>query len=130
MKQFNLDEYLKNPSRKIVTRDGHNARIISTDRKSPTGHNIVVLLDYGSEEISTTCNNNGETEFCSPFQSKGDLFFVPEKKEGWINVYRGNGGCNTFVCNRIFATKEEARRKKRDIIATIKIEWEEDNGED
>ncbi len=43
MKKFSLEEYLKNPNRKIVTRDGHNARIISTDRKSPTGHNIVVF---------------------------------------------------------------------------------------
>ena len=125
MKKFSLDEYLKNPSRKIVTRDGHNARVISIDRKSPTGHNIVVLLDYGSEEISTTCDNNGKTEFCSPFQSKGDLFFAPIKKEGWINVCRGCGEYNTYVCNRIFATKEEAKREKRDIIATIKIEWEE-----
>ena len=26
MKQFNLDEYLKNPNRKIITRDGRNVR--------------------------------------------------------------------------------------------------------
>lgn len=32
MKQFNLDEYLKNPSRRVVTRDGRNVRIICTDR--------------------------------------------------------------------------------------------------
>ena len=126
MKKFSLDEYLKNPSRKIVTRDGHNARIISTDRKSPTGHNIVVLMDYGSEEISTTCNNNGGTEFCSPFQSRGDLFFAPEKQEGWVNVSYGKSRCNTFVCNRIFATKEEAEKQKNDdVVAIIKIEWEE-----
>ena len=30
MKPFNLDEYLKNPNKKIVTRDKRNARIIST----------------------------------------------------------------------------------------------------
>lgn len=34
MKQFNLDEYLANPSRKVVTRDGRNVRIRCTDRKS------------------------------------------------------------------------------------------------
>ena len=126
MKQFNLNEYLKNPDRKIVTRDGHNARIISTDRKSPTGHNIVVLLDYGSEEISTTCDNNGETEFCSPFQSKGDLFFVPEKKEGWVNIYEYNSKIATGTV--VYNTKEEAESAKGnrfDYISTIKIEWEE-----
>ena len=33
MKPFNLDEYLKNPSRKVVTRDAVNARIICTDAR-------------------------------------------------------------------------------------------------
>ena len=31
MKQFSLEEYLKNPSRKVVTRDGRKARIVCTD---------------------------------------------------------------------------------------------------
>ena len=126
MKKFSLDEYLKNPGRKIVTRDGHNARIISTDRKSPTGHNIVVLMDYGNEEISTTCNNNGETEFCSPFQSKGDLFFAPEKIEGWVNIYKYNSKITTG--SLVYNTKEEAESAKgnrSDYISTVKVEWEE-----
>ena len=127
MKKFSLNEYLKNPDRKIVTRDGHNARIISTDRKSPTGHNIVVLLDYGSEEISTTCNNNGETEFCSPFQSKGDLFFAPIKKEGWVNIYL-DAENSSYVETCIYKSKEEAEedgKKWSRYITTVKIEWEE-----
>ena len=33
MKPFNLEEYLKNPSLKIVTREGKDARIICTDAK-------------------------------------------------------------------------------------------------
>ena len=32
MEKFNLEEYLKNPSRKVVTRDGRNVRIVCTDR--------------------------------------------------------------------------------------------------
>ena len=127
MKKFSLDEYLKNPGRKIVTRDGHNARIISTDRKSSTGHNIVVLLDYGNEEISTTCNNNGETEFCSPFQSKGDLFFAPEKKEGWINIYLDaeDGSCAETCIYKSKEEAEESGKKWSCYITTVKIEWEE-----
>ena len=31
MKQFNLEEYLKNPLRKIVTRGGRPVRIVCTD---------------------------------------------------------------------------------------------------
>lgn len=33
MRPFNLDEYLKDPSKKLVTRDGKEARILCTDRK-------------------------------------------------------------------------------------------------
>lgn len=33
MKQFNLKEYLKDPNKKVVTRDGKNVRIICTDRQ-------------------------------------------------------------------------------------------------
>ena len=34
MKQFNLEEYLKDPSREIITRDGRPVRIICTNAKS------------------------------------------------------------------------------------------------
>ena len=33
MKQFNLDEYLKNPTKKVITRDGNSVRILCTDAK-------------------------------------------------------------------------------------------------
>jgi hypothetical protein len=33
MEQFSLEEYFKNPTRPIVTRDGRSARIICTDAK-------------------------------------------------------------------------------------------------
>lgn len=33
MKRFNLDEYLDNPNRKVVTRNGKSVRIKCTDRK-------------------------------------------------------------------------------------------------
>ena len=34
MKQFDLQEYLKNPSRKVATRDGRDVRIICTNYDS------------------------------------------------------------------------------------------------
>ena len=36
MEQFSLAEYLKNPTRPIITRDGRIARIICTDAKRIT----------------------------------------------------------------------------------------------
>ena len=37
MKQFSLEEYLANPSKKVVTRDGRNVRIICTDLVTSCG---------------------------------------------------------------------------------------------
>lgn len=125
MKQFDLQEYLKNPDRKIITRDGKSARIICTDRVCKT-HTILALLfedeDRDREEVYQYTSKG---EYFPNASSPHDLFFVPIKKEGWINVYYGNGRYKTYVCNKIFATKEEAQRCGRDIVATIKIEWEE-----
>lgn len=33
MIQFNLKEYLKNPNRKVITRDGRDVKIIRIDKK-------------------------------------------------------------------------------------------------
>ena len=126
MKQFSLEEYLKNPTRKIVTRDGHNARIICTDRRGLNVKPIATLITIpnGDEIIKTYWENGVETQGYE--DNPNDLFFVPIKKEGWIKVYYGKSRCNTFVCNRIFATKEEAEKQTNDnVVAIIKIEWEE-----
>lgn len=124
MKPFSLEEYLKNPTKKVITRDGRSARIICTNRLDETYPVIALVKDEYTEKCY------GYSKFGKIYQYANrdcelDLLFASEKKSGWINVYRGNGGHNTFVCNRIFATKEEAKIEKRDIIATIKIEWDE-----
>lgn len=122
MRPFDLQEYLKNPDRQIVTRGGRNARIICTDRNSDD-HPIVALLQ--GPVCEKTCFYRRDGLWLDDTETSIDLLFAPEKKSGWVNVCRGCGEYNTYVCNRIFATKEEAKREKRDIIATIKIEWEE-----
>ena len=50
MKQFNLDEYLQNPSRKVVTRDGRKVRIVCTDKKGACPIVALVTRDYGVAE--------------------------------------------------------------------------------
>ena len=122
MKQFNLDEYLKNPNRKIITREGKSVRILCTDAKGNFPIVALVKIHNGAETIIRLRENG---HFYNDTEDSRDLFFAPVKKSGWINVCRGCGEYNTFVCNRIFATKEEAQRENRNIIATIKIEWEE-----
>ena len=126
MKQFSLDEYLKDPSRKVVTRDGRPVRIVCTDRKGDGDHPVVALYPasqkYLGEIVCTFCANG---EFTMGIQSEYDLFFAPEKHEGWINVYR-NMRYNEAYCGRIYDSEEEAKNHANNAtLATVKIEWEE-----
>ena len=121
MEEFNLEKYLENPNRKVVTRDGRSARIICTNRLDEN-YPVIALVN---DEYAEKCYSYSEFGKFENRDCELDLLFAPEKKSGWINVCRGCGEYNTYVCNRIFKTKEEAQREKRDIIATIKIEWEE-----
>ena len=123
MEQFDLQEYLKNPNRKVVTRAGKDVRIVCIDR-TLDDHPIVAFLQ--GPVCENTCFYRRDGLWLDDIETPMDLFFAPEKKEGWIKVYHGKSRCNTFVCNRIFATKAEAERQKTDdVVAIIKIEWEE-----
>ena len=124
MKKFNLEEFKKNPSQKVVTRDGREVRIICTDAK---GDEPIIALVYNKnreEENVYTYNRDGrfyKDDSCL------DLFFAHTKREGWINVYRFKDDTRTIGC--LFESEEEANLHKYDrasvYIKTIKIEWEE-----
>ena len=124
MEQFSLEKYLENPSRKVITRDGKSARIICINRLDELYPVLALVTDDGVEKCYSY-TTFGKFDGHQNIDCELDLLFASEKKSGWINVCRGCGEYKTYVCNRIFATKEEAKREKRDIIATIKIEWEE-----
>lgn len=124
MEEFNLEKYLENPNRKVVTRDGRSVRIICTNRLDDN-YPVLALVTEGYAEQCYSYTTFGKFDGHQNIDCELDLLFAPEKKSAWINVCRGCGEYNTYVCNRIFATKEEAQREKRNIIATIKIEWEE-----
>ena len=132
MKQFNLEEYRNNPSRKIVTRDGRNVRIICTDRRGD--HPIIALTEKqgNDEETLDSFTENGRWALFGK-ESVNDLFFAPEKNEGWTNVYR-----DIYMgthAGPIFNSKEEAERDVREYslkekplssyLTTVKIVWEE-----
>ena len=122
MKQFNLEEYLKNPSRKIVTKDGRNVRIVCTDKK---GFNPILALvtrhDSIAEDIYLYTKNGELSEGNS---TKSSLFFVPEKHERGVNLYKEDD--NIYASMNTFKTKKEAETLScSSCIATVKIEWEE-----
>lgn len=53
MKEFSLEEYLKNPDREVVTRDGRKVRIICTDRKGATPIIALVHNADDGQELAT-----------------------------------------------------------------------------
>ena len=126
MRPFNLEEYLKNPSKKMVTRSGYNARIICTDRKD-ADYPIIALVSRESIEKESTLYYTKEGRFYVNGLSESDLFFAPKKREGWVNVFKG-ADCNTYVGDSyIFKSEEDAEKegkKWKDYISTVKIEWE------
>ena len=121
MKEFNLEEYLKNPSQKVITRDERDVRIVCTDVKSDFPVIALVCCSDNKEDICTY-HKNGHT--LNEYESPNDLFFAPIKKEGWINIYQIG---KIYQCGNIHNTKEEALNYKsnQNYIKTIKIEWEE-----
>ena len=122
MKQFNLEEYLKNPSKKVVTRDGRPVKIHCTDYIEAQ-HIIAKIENYS---YSTSFYNDGK--YCSDKSvSHLDLFFAPEKHEGWINLYKCDNSIGCYVSNP-FSSEEkaiEAGKTSHSYLKTIKIEWEE-----
>ena len=118
MKAFSLEEYIKNPNRKVVTRNGRSARIICTDAKG--NYPIVVLIEEGGYDNALSYTKDGKLYVGET--NDYDLFFAPEKHEGWVNVYRDFDG---LMCGSVFATEEDAKCKAKTAIATVKIEWKE-----
>ena len=121
MKQFNLEEYLKNPSKKVVTRNGKEVKIHCTNF---TGTQRIIAQVEGSD-CSVSFDENGRY-YIGNYDSQYDLFFAPEKHERWANVYQNSRGDVYF--GQVHFSEEEAK----DVIApldtyikTIKVEWEE-----
>ena len=119
MKQFNLEEYLDNPNRKVVTRDGRPVKIHCTNFGS--GQHIVAEIEVTNRSDSFTKDGSF---YYGDHPSICDLFFAPEKKASYVNVYKNAYGA--YVLGEIFIGKEcEEVTTGLTYIATAKIEWEE-----
>lgn len=124
MKQFSLDEYLKNPSRKVVTRCGNPVKILCTNYFN-NDYPIVGEIYYNEYNATKSHNFTKNGRKLYYVETPDDLFFDTEKHVGWINVYEENGRLNG-TC--IYPSKERALEvgKRLDgYIATTKIEWDD-----
>ena len=105
----------------VCTRDGRKARIIAFDKKGFRA--IVGLVDDGDKETLMLYDEAGRS---TGDVSEFDLMMLPEKKEGWVNVYKGIDGI-TFS-KHPYPSKEEAIKNAgimSNRIDTVKICWEE-----
>ena len=118
MKQFSLEEYLKDPSKKVVTRDRKAVKILCTNYESRQP----IIAEIEGHDYSRSFTKDGK--YCidnrnSPY----DLFFASEKHEGWINLNRCLDG--KPQCGFIYDSEAEAKSNGRNALVTIKIELED-----
>ena len=123
MKQFNLEEYLKNPSKKVVTRDRKAVKIHCTnyDSRQP------IIAEIEGHNYSQSFTKDGRY-YIDDRNSPYDLFFAPEKHEGWLNVYRHTDTGEVTFGAILHTSREKAEKIGRAdgyYAATAKIEWEE-----
>lgn len=123
LKPFDLQK--AKDGKPVCTRDGRKARIICFDAKC--NKPIVALIYDCNKETVLQYLENGR--FFVDQIDKYDLMMLPEKKEGWVNVYKSyNVGKKIPCMASIYPTKEEAKKSSVvgfDYVDTVKIEWEE-----
>ena len=101
----------------VCTRDGRKARIICFDLQSIEKTPIVAAVHVtDKQEVISHYYEDGR-QFVDGI-SELDLMMLPEKKEGWVNVYQ----------ERCYESKEQAIKHiapGTHYIDTIRLEWEE-----
>ena len=127
MKEFSLEEYLKNPNREVVTRDERKVRIICTDRKTHDSQPIIALVEGDEDDERVRSFKIDGKWSVDGLENDLDLFFAPEKHEGWIIINKwpdGERDTNGIIYDTELDIPDippvGAKR-----VATIKIEWEE-----
>ena len=127
MEQFSLEKYLANPSRKVVIRDGRNARIICTDRRD-LNFPIIALIENISGGGEKACSYTKDGRHYTDCSDIFDLFFASENHEWWVNLYKwANKDCAYYI-GSMYNSKEGAENSiinNGRYLTTLKIEWEE-----
>ena len=122
MKPFSIKEHLEHPEWKVVTREGKPVQILRTDLDDNDYPVAAVVGNFHVDKYTA------EGIFHAGEETKYDLFFAPEKHEGWVIISKLPFTDSFEIFPEIFATKEEAVRVWEDNpgikCSIIKIEWE------
>ena len=132
LKPFSLEA--AKAGKPVCTKDGRKARIICFDRRlfyKNVSYPILAVVERSDGE-DDVCgyNEKGKVLIEDGAEYKDDLMMLPEKKEGWVNVYRDCDGANITKDDNICSSKEAAMASAQIIdrdnyVATTKINWEE-----
>lgn len=138
LKPFDLEA--AKAGKPVCTRDGRKARIICFDYKGDSNaYPILALISTINlrgvpSEIIAKYTEDGRYAKYNNVEYNEDLMILPEKKEGWMNIYNHNRprtsseNCYIMTGVSVFETKEGAISyidKDKEYIDTVKIEWEE-----
>ena len=112
----------------VCTRDGRKARIICFDGKGDQPIIALVEAKGNKDALIEDVERyfiNGHSVF-EVRETNNDLMMLPEKKVGWINVYKGG----KLDADYIYPTKADAveniyQPMKDNYIDSIKLTWEE-----
>lgn len=105
MKPFSLEEYLANPSRKVITRGGSAVKIHCTNYHDEKP--IIAEIEGSGQSISY----NKDGSYLSDGESVRDLFFASKKHEDWLNIF--SSGVTFHIDNHLYTSKERAEKKER-----------------
>ena len=125
MRSFSLEEFKKDASRRVVTRDGREVRILCTDRISEFPIIALVFDIAQQEEVVVTFQKDGKYDD-QRGENPLDLFFALTKREGWVNLFKDEE--LPFINGDVYKSEKDAKEAaigEPDFIASVKIEWEE-----
>ena len=108
----------------VCTREGRKARIICFDAEGE--HPIIALVSDGVRESPYNYTKEGYYHI-EGVETMADLMMLPEKKEGWVNIYNRYSAELTSD-GYFYFTKEEALSNIENdgtYVKTIKMSWEE-----
>lgn len=122
LKPFDLEA--AKAGKPVRTKDGRDVRIICFDCKDET-FPIVALVSPSSvrEEVISY----DEAGYSTTREPDDILVMIPEKKEGWINIYHDKED-NIYTDENVFHSEYDAIKLCSHDgckVDTVKIEWEE-----
>lgn len=127
MKEFDLEQ--AKAGKPVCTRDGRKARIICFDAKDTQP--IIGLYEKNIDGIvrEYLCSYHTDGRMYDDQDTGYDLMMLPEKKEGWANIYYEHDAPSHREASWVYDKEEEAIKVGKEhgscYIATVRIEWEE-----